>query len=113
MDVTKPYKFIGFRAMDATKPYKFIGFRAMDVTKPYKFIGFGILHVTQQWLRAVNRPSGPDIGRTATGKAPKSALPPAEGRPEGRFRCFPGSSPAKIWPGRPIYGPEPLLHNIE
>ena len=41
MDVTKPYKFIGFGAMDVTKPYKFIGFGAMDVTKPYKFIGFG------------------------------------------------------------------------
>ncbi len=27
--------------MDVTKPYKFIGFGAMDVTKPYKFIGFG------------------------------------------------------------------------
>ncbi len=27
--------------MDVTKPYKLIGFGAMDVTKPYKFIGFG------------------------------------------------------------------------
>ncbi len=27
--------------MDVTKPYKFIGFGAMDVTKPHKFIGFG------------------------------------------------------------------------
>ncbi len=41
MDVTKPYKFIGFGAMDVTKPYGFIGFGAMDVTKPYEFIGFG------------------------------------------------------------------------
>ena len=41
MDVTKPYKFIGFWAMDVTKPYKFTGFGAMDVTKPYKLIGFG------------------------------------------------------------------------
>ena len=39
MEVTKPYKSIGFGAMDVTKPYKFIGFGAMDVTKPYKFIG--------------------------------------------------------------------------
>jgi hypothetical protein len=30
--------------MDVTKPYKIIGFGAMDVTKPYKFIGFGDLH---------------------------------------------------------------------
>jgi hypothetical protein len=27
--------------MDVTKPYKFIGFGAMDVTKPYKLIWFG------------------------------------------------------------------------
>ena len=39
MDVTKPYKFIGFGAMDVTQPYKFIGFGAMDVTKPYNFSG--------------------------------------------------------------------------
>jgi len=31
MDVTKPFKFIGFGAMDVTKPYTFIGFGAMDV----------------------------------------------------------------------------------
>ena len=31
MDVTKPYKFIGFGSMDVTKPYTFIGFGAMDV----------------------------------------------------------------------------------
>ncbi len=30
--------------MDVTKPYKFIGFGAMDVTKPYEFIGFGPLY---------------------------------------------------------------------
>ena len=35
MDVTKPYKFIGFGAMDVTKPYKFMGFGAMEVTKPF------------------------------------------------------------------------------
>ncbi len=39
---------------------------------------------------AGNRPSGLDFGRTATGKTPKSALRPAEYRPEGRFWCFPG-----------------------
>ncbi len=27
--------------MDVTKPYKVIGFGAMDVTKLYKFMGFG------------------------------------------------------------------------
>ncbi len=53
------------------------------------------------------------MGRTAIGKERKSALRPAKGRPEGRFRCFPGSSPAKIQPGRPIYSTEALLRNIE
>ncbi len=64
-------------------------------------------------LPAVNRPSGQDFGRTATGKPPKSDLRPAFGRPEGGFRCFPSSSPAKIRPGRLIPGPEAPLRNIE
>ena len=34
---------------------------------------------------------------------------PAFGWPEGRFRCFPGSSLAQIRPGRPISGPESFL----
>ncbi len=55
-----------------------------------------IFYVMQQCLWAGNRPSGPDFGRTATGNTPKSALRPAFGRPVGRFRCFPGSGPAKI-----------------
>ncbi len=33
-------------AMEVTKPYKFIGFGAMEVTKPYKFIGFGAMEGT-------------------------------------------------------------------
>ncbi len=39
LDVTKPYKFIGFGAIDVTKPYQFTGFGAIDVTKPYVFMG--------------------------------------------------------------------------
>ena len=42
----------------------------------------------------------PDFGRIAIGKTPKLALRPAEGRLEGRFCRFPGSSPAKIRRGR-------------
>jgi hypothetical protein len=37
----------------------------------------------------------------------------AFGQPEGPVRCSPGSSPAEIRSGMPIYGPEALLHNIE
>ena len=72
-----------------------------------------LLHVTQYCFRAGNRSSGPDFRETAIGKTPKSVLRPAEGRAESRFRFFPGSSPAKIRPGSPIYGPEALLRNIE
>jgi hypothetical protein len=57
-------------------------------------------------LGGLNRPLLP-------GSRSKSALRPAFGRPEGRFRCFPGSSPAEIRPGRPISGPEALLRIIE
>ncbi len=70
-------------------------------------------YVMQYCFRAVNRPSGPDFGRTATGKTSKSVLGPAFGRSEGRFWCFPGSSPAKIRPGSPISGPEALLRDME
>ena len=51
-----------------------------------------------------NRPSG----RPKAGRRADFVL-----SPEGRFRCFPGSSPAKIRTGRPISGPEALLRSIE
>ena len=51
----------------------------------------------------------PDCCRETT----EIGLRSAEGRPEGRFRCIPDSSPAKIRSGRPIYGPEALLRSIE
>ncbi len=63
MDVTKPYKFIGFGAMDVTKPHKFTRFGAMDVTKPYNFIGFGAMGVTKPYKFIGFRPQqlGPSI----------------------------------------------------
>ncbi len=67
MDVTKPYKFIGFGAMDVTKPYKFIGFGDIHHTKPYKFIGFGALptdgHIDGQTLLPTNEYACPAILR--------------------------------------------------
>ncbi len=61
-----------------------------------------------------NSASGPpDLVPTGTWKTMKSGLRPAKCRPEGKCRCFPGRGPAKIRPGRPIYGPEALLRNIE
>ncbi len=38
MEVTKPYRFIGFWALAATKLYKAIRFWALVVTKPYKCV---------------------------------------------------------------------------
>ena len=52
--------------------------------------------VMQYCFRTVNRPSGPDLGQPATGKAPKSALRPAEGRPEGRCGFFSDSRLASL-----------------
>ena len=52
--------------------------------------------VMQYCFRTVNRPSGPDVGQPATGEAPKSALRPAEGRPEGRFGFFSDSRLASL-----------------
>ena len=78
MDVTKPYKFIGFGAMDVTKPYKFIWFGAMDVTKPYKFIGFGAMDVTlvgsylkYVYLIPARTPGIPHIGRERRPRTPQ------------------------------------------
>ena len=44
-------------------------------------------------FRAGNRSSRQDFGRMLVGRASKSALRPAEGRPEGRFRGFPDVNP--------------------
>ena len=48
-----------------------------------------ILWVTQYCVRAGHRTSGPEFGRSATGKSPKSAPRPAFGRPEVRVRFIP------------------------
>jgi hypothetical protein len=56
--------------------------------------------------------SGPEIGlpdRMAAGLLPGKH----RHRPEDRSRFFPGCGPAEIRPGRPIYGPEALLRNID
>ncbi len=54
-----------------------------------------LLYVTQQRFRTRNRPSGPDVGRTAMGKEPKSAQ-------AGR-RAYFGAFPVAV---RPKPGPE-------
>ncbi len=57
-------------------------------------------------------PPGGTLAELLPGKIRNRPPRLAFGRQEGRFRIFPGSSPAKILPGRPNYGPEALLHNI-
>ncbi len=59
-----------------------------------------------------NTASGPEMslpGRIVAGLLPGEH----RNRPSGRFLCSPGSSPAKIRPGRPISGTETILRNIE
>ncbi len=64
-----------------------------------------------------NRASGSEIGlsgRMSVGfySGKKSALRPAEGRPECRFQDLPDQNPAEIRPGSPTSGPVALLLNI-
>ncbi len=87
MDVTKPYKFIGFGPLrdpfDVPTPLC-IGVHAGRALGGHwnrrsctKLLGeppeglrqsLKVLYATQYCFRAGNRPSGPDFGRTATGK---------------------------------------------
>jgi hypothetical protein len=75
--------------MEVTKPYKFIGFGGMEVTKPYEFIGFGVF---RQYLGVLLRAGyAPGSGMRKTG--PPSPFPgsvsgdlpgrPARGRGRG------------------------------
>ena len=74
-----------------------LALRFDDRSLPTMEISFGLLLVVAALLI-----KQPDFGQTATGKASKLALRPAFGRPDGRFLCFPGSSPTEIWPGSTI-----------
>ncbi len=49
VDVTQPYKFIGFGVSYVTKPYEFIWFGARYVTKPYEYIRFGAMDDTRHY----------------------------------------------------------------
>ncbi len=57
---------------------------------PFKILSFRVgprvfVETNQRCFRAGNRASGSDFGRILVGKASKSVLRPAEGRPEGRL----------------------------
>jgi hypothetical protein len=88
-----PYRCL--RNMRPSKPYQFAGLGDVDVTKPYTRCYAIVLPGRKSGFRA-------GFWRYCYWERPKSALRPAFGRPESRFRCFPGSSTAKIQPGRPI-----------
>ncbi len=63
--------------MDVTKPYKFIGFGAMGVTKPYEFIGFGTRIRTSVWPGTGARfvVAASRIGRALTGSRAPARRP--------------------------------------
>jgi hypothetical protein len=111
----KPYQCIRFGALDVTKPCKFIWFGGIHCPKTYKCIGLRWIFISQTQVVFPGRKSAfragfwVDCYRENT----EIRLRRAEGRPAGRFQGFPGSSPAKMRPGRPIYGQEALLRNIE
>ncbi len=80
---------------------------------PTKSCGFLYSRALCYAIVLPGRHSGQDVWPDCCRETTESPLRQAKDRPEGRFRCFPGSSPAKIRPGRPISGPEALLRNIE
>ena len=108
----KPYEFIGFGSIHCPKPYEFIRFGSIHGPKPSEFIGLAVWGSPQDsapipiqtgiicilCYLAGNQPSGPDSGRTATGKALKSVLRPAAGRPEHDFEVFPSRIRPKLGP---------------
>ncbi len=69
MDVTKPYKFIGFGAMDATKPYKFIGFGTPLCIGGYIRPGADTVVPKGGWIRARRPPAPPGAKPSAQGPA--------------------------------------------
>ncbi len=109
--VTKPWA----GAVDVTKPYKFVGFAPLDVTKQYKFARFGScmyawaflgkeLQTCYSILR--NIASGPEIGlpgRILAGLLPGRHQNRPSGRPMAGRRADFGSFPVAV---RPKSGPE-------
>ncbi len=80
MDVTKPYKFIGFGAMYVTKPYKFIGSSILNVHLVVVAAAVGLLQRSKPHPTLARSSSGSgllgglrfrnDIGRTPPGWSP-------------------------------------------
>ena len=75
--------------MDVTKPYKCIGFGAMDVTKPSKFIGLGELSKdsTRPRRAGITRASGATLQISLTIFARPGALETPNGVPETPGIC--------------------------
>ncbi len=98
--------------------------RSTTVCGTGRHVSIRTIRTYRTWLAfllAVHLEGGYSMSRNGA-SGPEGGLPdrivagllPGKNRklPEGRFRCFPGGSPAKIRPGKPISGPEALLRNI-
>ncbi len=69
MDVTKPYRLIGFGDIHGPKPYEFIRFADIRDPKPYEFIGFGAATAAMTEHQVVSgRGQAPYVQRS-TGRA--------------------------------------------
>ncbi len=64
MEVTKPYKSIGFGAMEATKPYKIIGFALDDFGGGVPVIP-ALGHPEREMSNCVRAPPAPAGPRTS------------------------------------------------
>ncbi len=107
MDVTKPYEFIWLGDIHGLKRYKFIGFRWAFISQTPggdRALGLRVLRLHSAELGghafltvsygdrtprvaglSEEGTFGPGLGRILMGKAAKSILRPAFGRPEGRL----------------------------
>ncbi len=99
---TKPHNFLCFGAMYVTKPFKISWFGALDVTKPPKFVWFA----GPEGAGVVARCSLPGGEPTH----PNAWLTHADEASSYSMLCNRASGPK---PGRPVYGPEELLRNME
>jgi hypothetical protein len=80
--------------MDVTKPYKCIGFGAMDVTKPYESIGLGARWALGPGPGATRLPLGRN--ETALVLDPWATNPQPPSRPPPKMRRTSGTSDSQF-----------------
>ena len=98
------HKLLGFGDIHGPKLMHWVSATVISYTPAQAYRMWNpvqLLYVTQYCFRVGNRPSGPDFGRAATRKTPKSALRPAEGPISVFSRWQSGQNPARKADFRP------------